>query len=83
VIGSIDYSILRTLHVVGGFSCSDAKLLRSRVPVKPNPVTKLDLKIEPSNSFWFPILFGSGTPLITESNFLSIKAKMEQMWQVA
>ncbi|KAK3820191.1 MAG: hypothetical protein J3Q66DRAFT_439230 [Benniella sp.] len=83
VIGSIDYSILRTLHVEGGFSCSDAKLLHSRVPEKPNPVTKLDLKIKPSNSFWFPILFGSNTPLITDSNFSSIMAKFKQTWQAA
>ncbi|KAF9348139.1 hypothetical protein BGX34_002659 [Mortierella sp. NVP85] len=83
VIGSIDYSVLRTLRIEDGFSCSDAKLLRSRIPVKPNPVTELDLKIEPSNSFWYPILFGSNPPLLTESNFSSTVARMQQLLETA
>jgi hypothetical protein len=79
VIGSIDYSALRTLRVQGGFSFDDMKLLSGRVPVDPNPATPLKFEIEPSLAHFGPMLFGDDPPAITESNFSSTVAKMQQL----
>ncbi|KAK3820189.1 MAG: hypothetical protein J3Q66DRAFT_399605 [Benniella sp.] len=45
VIRAIDYSVLRTLDVEGGFSFDDMDLLRACAPVGSNPVVVLNFSI--------------------------------------